>query len=215
MTVYDAGSVLSPHGTSSWGELRQQFKSEYAEDEARGKLRWLTQRGRVRDYCREFSELLLMIPDMSEREALFSFMDGLKLWVKTELPRRGVQVLSRAIAVAESLIEFERTESPKARLRGRSGDDDSGSSDDEAEGKAVHRRDKSDEAAKDKGQTYERKPKGCFFSDGPHRASECPVRNRLAAIVRAEEPEHECDDRHQGEPRRLGAIRVRDGHHGE
>ena len=64
---------------------------------------------------------------------------------------------------------------------------------------------------------YERKPKGCFFCDGPHRASECPVRNRLAAIVRAEESEHESRDgeRHQGEPRRLGAVRVRDGHHEE
>ena len=134
------------------GELRQQFKPEYAEDEARGKLRRLTQRGRVQDYCREFSKLLLMIPDMSEREALFSFMDGLKPWVKTELQRRGVQDLSRAIAVAESLIEFERTESPKARLRGRSGDEDSGSSDDEAEGKAVQRKDKSEKAAKETGK---------------------------------------------------------------
>ena len=87
------------------GELRQQFKPEYVEDEARGKLRRLTQRGRFRDYCREFSKLLLMIPDTSEREALFSFMDGLKPWVKTELQRRGVQDLSRAIAVAESLID--------------------------------------------------------------------------------------------------------------
>ena len=60
------------------GELRQQFKPEYAKDEARGKLRQLTQRRRMRDYCQEFSELLLMIPDMSERKVLFSFMDGLK-----------------------------------------------------------------------------------------------------------------------------------------
>ena len=78
--------------------------------------------------------------------------------------------------------------------------------------------DKSDEAAKDKGQTYERKPKGCFLCDGPHRVSECPVHNRLAAIVWAEEEsERECSDgeRHQGEPRRLGALRVRDGHHEE
>ena len=61
--------------------------------------------------------------------------------------------MSRAIAVAESLIEFERIESPRVRLRGRSGDEDSGSSDDEAEGKAVHRKEKSDEAAKEKGKT--------------------------------------------------------------
>ena len=126
--------------------------------------------------------------------------------------------MSRAIAVADSLIEFERTESPKVRHRGRSGDEDSGSSDDEAEGKPTQRVDKSEKAAKEKGRTYERKPKGCFFCDGPHRASECLVRNRLAAIVRAEEEsERECSDgeRHQEEPGRLGALRVRDGHHGE
>ena len=61
---------------------------------------------------------MLMIPDMSERKALFSFMDGLKPWVKIELQRRGVQDLSWAIAVAESLIKFEHTESPKTRRQG-------------------------------------------------------------------------------------------------
>ena len=68
-------------------EFRQQFYPEYAEDEARAKLRRLTQRGEVREYVREFSELMLQISDFGEREALFSFMDGLKPWAKQELQR--------------------------------------------------------------------------------------------------------------------------------
>ena len=97
------------------------------------------------------------------------------------------------------------------------GDEDNGS-DNDADGKPVHHKDKSEKATKDKGKDHERKPKGCYFCDGPHRVSECPMLNRLAAIVRAKE-ESECeirdDDRHQEEPRRLDAIRVRDGHHEE
>ncbi|MFQ6637233.1 hypothetical protein Gotur_013189 [Gossypium turneri] len=74
-----------------------QFYPEYAEDEARAKLRWLTQRGIVREYVREFSELMLQISDLSKKEAFFSFTDGLKLWAKQELQRRGVQELTNAM----------------------------------------------------------------------------------------------------------------------
>ncbi|MFQ6649511.1 hypothetical protein Gotur_023150 [Gossypium turneri] len=55
-----------------------QFYPEYAEDEARAKLQRLTQRGTVREYVREFSELMLQISDLSENEAFFSFTDRLK-----------------------------------------------------------------------------------------------------------------------------------------
>ena len=125
--------------------------------------------------------------------------------------------MSRAIAVAKSLIEFERIVSPKVRRQIRSGDKDKGSKD-EADGKPAHCRDKSKKATKEKGKDYEKKPRGYYFYDDPHKVRECPMRNRLAAIVRAkEESERESsdDDRHQGEPMRLGAIQVRDGHHEE
>ena len=36
-------------------------------------------------YDKEFSELLLEIPDMGEKDSLFSFMDGLAGWAKMEL----------------------------------------------------------------------------------------------------------------------------------
>ena len=60
----------------------QPFYPEYADDEARAKLRWLMQRGTLREYVREFSELMPKIFDLSEKEAFFSFTDGLKPWAK-------------------------------------------------------------------------------------------------------------------------------------
>ena len=80
----------------------------YTEDEARGKLRRLTQKGSIREYVKEFSELLLEIPDVGEKDSLFSFMDGLAGWAKMELQRRGVQTLAQAMQVVESLIEFKK-----------------------------------------------------------------------------------------------------------
>ena len=66
---------------STWDEfkadLKLQFYPENVEDEARGKLRRLTQKGSIRDYVKEFSELLLEIPDMGKKDSLFSFIDGL------------------------------------------------------------------------------------------------------------------------------------------
>ena len=71
-------------------DLKRQFYQENVEDEARGKLRRLTQKGSICDYEEEFLELLLEIPNMGEKDSLFSFMDGLAGWVKMELQRRGV-----------------------------------------------------------------------------------------------------------------------------
>ncbi|KAA3452501.1 reverse transcriptase [Gossypium australe] len=57
---------------------RAQFYPEHAKDEARAKLCWLTQQGTVREYVQEFSELVLQILDMGEKETLF-FLYG---WIE-------------------------------------------------------------------------------------------------------------------------------------
>ena len=64
---------------------------------------------------KEFSELILEIPDMVDKDALFAFMDGLNNWVKLELQCRGVQDLAQAMMVVESLIEFKRKDDPKEK----------------------------------------------------------------------------------------------------
>ncbi len=68
------------------------------------------------EYVREFSELLLEAPDLSNEDSLFTFLDGLKPWAKMELERRGVQSLNEAIAQVEALIEFKtQPTAPKAQ----------------------------------------------------------------------------------------------------
>ena len=84
-------------------EFKQQFFPEHAKNEARAKLRRLAHKGGIRKYVKEFTELMLEIPNMGEADAFFTFMDGLKPWAKLELQRRGVQELSQALSVAESL----------------------------------------------------------------------------------------------------------------
>ncbi|GKV30882.1 hypothetical protein SLEP1_g39653 [Rubroshorea leprosula] len=76
------------------------------------KLRVLKHTGLINDYIREYNSLMLEIPDMTEKNRLLYFMDGLQRWAEQELKRRGVQDLASAIAVAESLIKFS-SEPPK------------------------------------------------------------------------------------------------------
>ena len=99
-------------------ELKRQFYPENAEDEARARLRRIKQTGTIRDYIKDFTDLIVEIPKMSDKDSLFNFMDGLQSWVKTELRRRGVQDLATAIAVAESLIDY----STKKEYTGKSKD---------------------------------------------------------------------------------------------
>ncbi|MFQ6654285.1 hypothetical protein Gotur_025340, partial [Gossypium turneri] len=102
-----------------------QFYPEYVEDEARAKLQRLTQQGMIREYVREFSELMLQSFDLSEKEAFLSFTDGLKPWMKQELQHQRVQELTNAMMVAESLVELaprkDRFESSKPNRRGNGG----------------------------------------------------------------------------------------------
>ena len=48
----------------------------------------------IRDYVKEFSSLMLEIPNMTEKEFLFNFMDNLQGWVEQELRRWGIQDLA-------------------------------------------------------------------------------------------------------------------------
>ena len=95
---------------STWAEFQQELRKYFApsnaEKEARARLRRLKQTGSVRDYINDFTTLMLEISDMSDKDSLFYFQDGLKDWAKTELDGRGVQTLDDAIAIAESLSDY-------------------------------------------------------------------------------------------------------------
>ena len=52
--------------------------------------------------------MTLEIKDLSDKDQLFFFMDGLKDWARVELERRDVQDLSTTIAAVESLADYIR-----------------------------------------------------------------------------------------------------------
>ena len=64
-------------------------------------MKRLKHTGSIREYVKEFSTLMLKIPNMCEEEILFNFMDNLQSWVEQELRRRGVQDLTTTMAVAD------------------------------------------------------------------------------------------------------------------
>ena len=56
---------------------------------------------------------MLEVPNMTEDELLFTFIDNLQGWAKQELRHRGVQDLGTTMALAESLMEYKREDSSK------------------------------------------------------------------------------------------------------
>ncbi|KAL0449383.1 UNVERIFIED_CONTAM: hypothetical protein Slati_1494700 [Sesamum latifolium] len=75
----------------TWALLREaiceQFFPENVEYNARRALRKLEHSDSVRDYVKAFTALMLDIRDMSEKDKLFTFMEGMKPWARLELQR--------------------------------------------------------------------------------------------------------------------------------
>ena len=106
-------------------------------------------------------------------------MDGLKSWAKQELQRRGVQDLTRAMTVAESLVEFKKVDKlDSSKSKGKGGGDRDWD-------KAKHKeRDKQPKEGSRKpsyrqwksskeGDKKEREPQACFLCDEPYRMQDC------------------------------------------
>ncbi|XP_075077859.1 uncharacterized protein LOC142164236 [Nicotiana tabacum] len=87
-------------------ELKRQFYPQNIVNEARRYLRELKQTTSIREYVKQFTKLILQIPNMTSDDLLFYFMDGLQNWAKQELHRRQVKDVDEAITVAESLNDF-------------------------------------------------------------------------------------------------------------
>ncbi|GFS38830.1 hypothetical protein Acr_00g0059690 [Actinidia rufa] len=99
-------------------EIKRQFYPVNSEHEARARLRRLSHKSTIRDYVKEFYELMLKIPDMTEKESLFTFIDGLQSWAKLEVQCRGPQDLATAISIVESLIDFKEGGTPPRGSQG-------------------------------------------------------------------------------------------------
>lgn len=100
----------------TWDDFKREIQNLfYPSNLARKNLKRLKHTGSLRDYVKAlFRALMLEIPDMPEKDLFFNFMDGLQNWAELELQRRGAQDLATAMAVAEQLVEFKKTESSKS-----------------------------------------------------------------------------------------------------
>ena len=96
-------------------EIKRQFYPEDVAYLARKNMKRLKHTGSIREYVKEFSTLMLEIPNMFEEELLFNFMHNLQSWAKQKLRRRGVQDLATTMAVVESLVDYKREDSSKPK----------------------------------------------------------------------------------------------------
>lgn len=193
------------------GELRKHFVPHNAEMEARGKLRRLRQTGSIPEYVKEFTTLMLEIDDMSDKDALFHFRDGLKDWARLELDRRNVQNLDDAIATVETLTDYR----PKEKRNNESGGEVS-----ETRKEHVHKARDSHRDSGRHGKATEAKkgtsfktPSPCFLCNGPHWARDCPQKKVLSALMaklhkREEEEVPIPEEAHLGGIQYLGAMKV-------
>ncbi|KAJ0512090.1 putative transcription factor interactor and regulator CCHC(Zn) family [Helianthus annuus] len=184
---------------NTWAEFVQELKKQFypvnAEHEARSKLRKLKHTGTLKDYVKEFTTLVLEIPDLSEKDSLFYFLDGLQYWARTELDRRNVQDLATAIAIAESLIDLKEKRPIKPVVE--EPDDDIGGG---AKPSYTRRTEGPKPPRYNNNQSARR---GCFICEGSHDARDCPKKSKLTALVRTEDDEAEGN-----EEARLGAMQL-------
>lgn len=180
--------VRGSNSIATWdrfnGELKRQFYPENAKCEAKAKLRLLTHRGKVKDYVKEFSELLLEINNFLDSKTLFCFMDGLQPWAKVKIQWKGAQDLNAATTIAESLVDYSKPKKSKDFKHGKGKSENCHHSKDGAQdhnkhkGKAIQ---KDERDQWDKGH-WRGPPKG-FLCDRAHIVKECLKRGRLVALV--------------------------------
>ena len=195
---------------TTWDDFKREIKRQFypinSEHEARAKLRRLSHKGSIRDYVKEFSELMLEIPDMSEKESLFTFIDGLQSWAKLEVQRRGPQDLATAISIVESLVDFKEGESSSSMLKFEKFNQGEGGEDNEEEHKP---------SSSNHGNFYRDKRSGdkpklaCFLCEGNHLARNCPKRAKLSALIQDDEEEPRHEEAKVGSLRLLNAIKAK------
>ena len=96
-------------------ELHSQFFPEIAKIIARRKLKVLRHTGSIRDYVKQFSRLMLDIRDMSEKDKVFDFVEGLKSWAKIKFYEQRVQDLSTTYATVERLFDLNINQPQETR----------------------------------------------------------------------------------------------------
>ncbi|XP_060196336.1 uncharacterized protein LOC132625764 [Lycium barbarum] len=212
---------------TTWEELkaaiRLQFFPENVEYNARRKLRELRQTKSVRDYVREYSALMLSIRDMSEKDKLFTFMEGLKPYARAELQRQRVDTVTRAMQAAECLVDYQvepRKDKPQQPPRGgntrggqhnnynnnnRGGPSRSGGDRGSNQSRASSSGSVSVASPnKNRGKAPYVPKGGCFECGGPHMRADCPQVRKLNAAQQSQAEEEIEEIEEMEEP--MGAF---------
>ena len=140
--------------------------------------------GSVCDYINDFTTLMLEISDMSDKDSLFYFQDGLKDWAKTELDRCGVQTLDDAITIAESLSDYSAQPKDKRPSHGKGGGE---GRKDKGRNRKEWRQKKPLSGKSGQGKTEKQQPpkprSPCFICNGPHWVRDCPEKKSLSTLA--------------------------------
>lgn len=177
-------------------ELKKHFVPRNATEEALGKLRRLRQKGKIANYIKEFTTTMLEIEELSERDALFYFKDGLQDWAKAELNRRDVHTLDDAIAIAETITDYstkDATQSSYEEENERSEKDTKDRSPSPKRGRSRSKILKPSRPCfhcgemhwdQDCPKKFKSKPtRPCFICDGHHWTRNCPQKAAMNALV--------------------------------
>ena len=86
---------------NAWERFHEEFKESFFCNnviyEVKRKFRELKDTGSINAYVQEFTTLTLQIPNLTNEDMLFHFMDGLQSWARKELERRQVRTIDEDI----------------------------------------------------------------------------------------------------------------------
>ncbi|KAK3001933.1 LOW QUALITY PROTEIN: hypothetical protein RJ639_020646 [Escallonia herrerae] len=177
-------------------ELQRQFYLHSVDD----KPSTAEVEGSIREYVKEYSALMLKIPEMFERQRLCFFVDGLQQWVATELRRREPHDLSSAMVIVERLGDFKQHERPRSprHERAKDGGDDRSKSgspkaidDDRSGDKGCyrhHKGEKKHEGSRKQGDSHDHKAheglrREFFYCAGPYCGRYCPHNGKMITFL--------------------------------
>ncbi|KAA0046219.1 uncharacterized protein E6C27_scaffold284G00070 [Cucumis melo var. makuwa] len=173
-------------------ELHSQFFPENVEILARRKLRELKHTGSIRECVKQFSGLMLDIRDMSEKDKVFCFVEGLKPWAKTKLYEQRVQDLTSAYAAAERLFDLSNdsqdarhhpSSSPGGSRNNRPSSPKTTGADRRFNGdRRSHQSNTGNSWRGPSNQNVSNRPVSCFICKGSHLARECPNKTAFNAF---------------------------------
>ncbi|KAA0053169.1 uncharacterized protein E5676_scaffold1775G00050 [Cucumis melo var. makuwa] len=165
-------------------ELRSQFFSENEEILARQKLHDLRHTGEIQEYVKQFAGLMLDIRDMSKKDKVFFFVEGLKPWARAKLYEQRVQDLTSAYAATEQLFDLtsdsqdvrrHQSSSPERNRNSRSSSPQTAGGE-KCPGKDCrsHQSNTGNTWQRPNNQSPPKRRLSCFICGRPHMARECP-----------------------------------------